>query len=130
MTIPLIYQDEVAETVTVKRTQRIHHPGNENISYNCHLSKNLWNQIHHIIYPYYKEYGHVPSYEELDKILNDKNYSGYKKDDGKGNKIYNPDFDNYHKLPPATSQQIERVYFKAWTSYLKGIKDYHENPDK
>jgi putative transposase len=125
----LIDARDVAETLIVKRTQRIHHPGNENISYNTHLSKNLWNQIHHIIYPYYKKYGYLPSYEELDKILNDKNYSGYKIDDGKGNKIYNPDFDNYHKLG-ATAQQIERVYFKSWKGYLKGIKDYWENPDK
>jgi putative transposase len=140
MSIPLMYreefsrpciisEDDVAETIIVIRTQRIHHPGNDDISYNCHLSKNLWNQIHHIIYPYYKKYGYVPSYEELDKILNDENYSGYKIDDGKGNKVYNPDYDNYHKLG-ATAQQIERVYFKAWKSYLKGIKDYWANPDK
>lgn len=129
MSIPLIYRDDVAETFSVKRTQRIHHPGNDNISYNCHLSKNEWNQIHHIIYPYYKKYGFVPSYEELDKILNDKNYSGYKIDDGKGHKKYNPDFDNYHKLG-ATAQQIEKVYFKSWKSYFKAKKDYFENPDK
>ncbi len=129
MSIPLIYREDVAETFTVVRTQRMHHPGNDDISYNTHLSKNLWNQIHHIIYPYYKKYGYVSSYEELDKILNDKNYSGYKIDDGNGHKKYNPDFDNYHKLG-ATAQQIERVYFKSWKAYLKGIKDYHNNPDK
>ena len=130
MSIPLMYRDEIAETITVIRTQRIHHPGSDNISYNCHLSKNLWNQIHRIIYPYYKQYGYVPSYEELDKILNDKNYSGYKIDNGNGKKIYNPDFDNYHKLGAAIAQQIERIYFKTWKSYLKMIKDYRENPDK
>jgi putative transposase len=113
----------VTEAITVKRTQRIHHPGNDNISYNCHLSKNLWNQLHYLIYPEYKESKYLHSYEDVDKILNNKRYSGYKKDDGKGNKKYNPDFDNYHKLG-ATAQQIERVYFKSWTSYLKGIKDY------
>ena len=127
--LPLIYAEDVAETITVVRTQRIHHPGNDNISYNCHLSKNEWNQLHYLVYPEYKKSGHVQSYEEIDKVLNDKNYSGYKKDDGKGNMIYNPDFDNYHKLG-ATAQQIERVYFKAWTSYLKGIADYWKNPDK
>ncbi len=114
MSIPLIYQDEVAETIIVKRTQRIHIPYNEHISYFCHISKNLWNQVHHIIYPYYKEFKRLPTYEELDAILNKKSY--YK----------NQDFDNYHKLG-ATAQQILRVYFKAWTSYLKGIKDYWEN---
>jgi hypothetical protein len=129
MSIPLIYQDEVAETIIVKRTQRIHHPGNEDISLNCHFSKNLWNQAHRIIYEYYKKFRIVPSYEDLDAILNKKSYSGYKKDDGKGKKIYNPDFDNYHKLG-ATAQQILKIYIKSWISYLKGINDYHKNPDK
>lgn len=124
MSIPLIYQEDVAETITVTRTQRIHHTGNDDISYNCHLSKNLWNQLHHLVYPEYKEFDHVASYEDIDKILNDRRYSGYKKD-GK----YNPDFDNYHKLG-ATAQQIERVYFKSWKSYLKGRTDYWKNPDK
>jgi putative transposase len=124
MSIPLICKEDVAETITVTRTQRIHHPGNDDISYFCHLSKNLWNQIHHLVYPEYKESKYVHSYEDVDKILNNRRYSGYKKD-GK----YNPDFDNYHKLG-ATAQQIERVYFKSWKSYLKGIKDYWKNPDK
>lgn len=124
MTIPLICKEDVADTITVKRTQRIHHLGNDDISYNCHLSKNLWNQLHHLVYPEYKEFDHVASYEDIDKILNDKRYSGYKKD-GK----YYEGYDNYHKLG-ATAQQIERVYFKSWTSYLKGIKGYWKNPDK
>jgi putative transposase len=124
MSIPLIYREDVAETVIVKRTQRIHHPGNDDISHFCHLSKNLWNQIHHLVYPEYKESKYVHSYEDIDKVLNDRRYSGYKKD-GK----YCEEYDNYHKLG-ATAQQIERVYFKSWKSYLKGIKDYWKNPDK
>ena len=122
MSIPLIYQEEVAETVRVTRTQRIHHPYEDFISYFCHLSKNLWNQAHHLIYGYYKKHGHVPSYEELDSILNKKSYY---KDKGK----YNPDFDNYHKLG-ATAQQILKVYIKEWVSYFKAKKDYFKNPDK
>ncbi len=50
MSIPLIYQDEVAETIIVTRAQRIHHQYEDSISYFCHLSKNLWNQAHHSIY--------------------------------------------------------------------------------
>ena len=112
----------VAETIIVKRTQRVHISYDDVISYFCHLSKNLWNQAHHLIYGYYKKYGHVPSYEELDTILNKKSY--YKKD-GK----YCEEYDNYHKLG-ATAQQILKVYIKAWISYLKGINDYSENLDK
>ncbi len=39
MSIPLIYQDDVAETIIVKRTQRIHIPYDENISYFCHIKE-------------------------------------------------------------------------------------------
>jgi len=42
---------------------------------------------------------------------------------------YFEEYDNYHKLGGATAQQILRVYFKAWTSYLKGISDYSKNSD-
>jgi len=105
------------ETISVKRTQRIHIPYDDIVSYFCHLSKNLWNQAHYLVYPEYKEFDHVMSYEDLDAILNKKSY--YKDKDGK----YNPDLDNYHKLG-ATAQQILKVYIKSWVSYLKGIKDY------
>lgn len=120
MSIPLIYREDVAETFTVKRSGKIHIPYNEIISYFCHLSKNLWNQTHRLVYGYYKKYGHVPSYEEIDATLNKKSY--YKKD-GK----INPDFDNYHKLGGATAQQILMVYHKSWISFLKGIADYWKN---
>ncbi len=124
MSIPLIYREDLAETILVTRTQRIHIPFNEKVSYFCHLSKNLWNQAHHLVYPEYKEFDHVMSYEDLDATLNKKSYNGYKKD-GK----YFPEFDNYHKLGGATAQQILKVYFKAWTSFLKGISDYSKNCD-
>jgi len=41
MSIPLIYQEDLAETIIVKRTQRIHIPYNEKVSYFCHLYKQL-----------------------------------------------------------------------------------------
>ncbi len=99
MSIPLIYQDEVAETIIVKRTQRIHTPFNEKISYFCHLAKNLWNQAQHIVDKYHAEFNLVPPYEEVDAVLNKKTY--YKK---------NPDFDNYHKL--GGSQLSDRIKYK------------------
>lgn len=118
--IPLIYQEDVVETISVKRTGRIFHPYNESISYNCHLSKNVWNQAQHIVDGEYKEFGHVPSYEDVDAMLNDRNY--YK----------NSDFDNYHKLGGAQSQQILKVHNKAWKSCLMGKKGYfdEDNPKK
>lgn len=117
--IPLIYRDDVAETFAVKRTGRIHIPYNEIISNLCHLSKNVWNQAQHIVDGEYKEFGHVPSYEDIDVMLNKKSY--YKK---------NPSFDNYHKLGGVTSQQVLKVHNKSWKSYLIARKDYFTNPDK
>ena len=123
MSIPLIYQEDVAETFIVKRTGRIHHPYDETISSFCHLSKNLWNQAQYIVNKYHKEFGIVPPYEEIDAVLNKKNY--YKKD----GKIH-PDFNNYHKLGGALAQQILKVHNKAWKSYKVGKRDYFDNPDK
>ncbi len=120
MSIPLIYRDDVAETFIVKRTQRIYRKYDEDISYFCHLSKNLWNQAHRLVYGYYKKYGRVPSHEEIDAILNKQSY--YKKN----GKIY-PEYDNYHKLGGATAQQILIVYHESWMSYLKEIADYWKN---
>jgi putative transposase len=120
MSTPLIYQEDVAETFIIKRTQMIHIPYDKSISYFCHLSKNLWNQAHLLVYGYYKKFYRVPSYEEIDATLNKKSY--YKKN----GKIHT-DFDNYHKLGAATAQQILKVYSKSWISYLKGIKDYWES---
>lgn len=64
MSIPLIYQDEVLETIIVKRTQRIHHPYEEDISYNCHLSKNLWNQDHRLVHGYENEADNMKKHGE------------------------------------------------------------------
>ncbi len=126
MSIPLIYQEDVAEIFTVKRTQRIHIPYNESISYFCHLSKNVWNQAHHLVLSSkeYKESKMVPPYTYIDGIMNKKSYY-IDKNNGK----YNPDFDNYHKLGGAVAQQILNVYDKSWKSYKRGNYGYF-NDDK
>lgn len=124
MSIPLMYQEDVAETFTVKRAERIWIPYLKIISYLCHLSKNVWNQSQHIVYGEYKKYGHVPSYEDVDAMLNKKSY--YNNKYGK----YNPEFDNYHKLYAAMSQQIIKVHNKAWKGFLVEIKDYWTNLKK
>ena len=63
MSIPLIYREDVAETFQVKRTERIWIPYNKTISYNSHLSKNLWNQAQYIVNEEYKKSGDIPPYE-------------------------------------------------------------------
>lgn len=124
MSIPLIYKEDVAKTIIVKRTERIWIPYDKSISYLCHLSKNVWNQAEYIVDGEYQEFDHVPSYEDVDAMLNKKSY--YKDKDGK----YNPDFDNYHKLYAAISQQIIKVHNKAWKGYLVSIADYFKNLKK
>lgn len=39
----------------------------------------------------------------------------------------NPDFDNYHKLPPPTSQQILKVHNRSWISFEEGDKGYYDS---
>ena len=68
-----------------------------------------------IVDKYHQEFGIIPSYEEVDAVLNKQSY--YKDKDGK----YNPDFDNYHKLGGATAQQILKVHNKARKSYKASI---------
>lgn len=119
----LIKPEDVAKTIKVKRTGRIHIPYNETIAYFCHLSKNLWNQAHHFVL-YSKEYIEskmIPTYYYIDGIMNKKNY--YKDKDGK----YCEDFDNYHKLGGSTAQQILMIYDKSWKSFKRGNYGYFNN---
>ena len=60
--IPLIDKEDVVEAITITRTQRFYTSYNEDVSHNCHYSKNLWNQAHHLVDGYYKKHGRVPSY--------------------------------------------------------------------
>ena len=117
MSIPLMYQEDVVETFQVKRTERMWTPYNEMFSHDCHLSKNLWNQAQFIVNEEYKKSGDIPPYEYVWAKLSDINYC----ED-------NPDFDNYHKLPPPTSEQILKVHGRSWTSFKEGEKGYFD-PD-
>lgn len=120
MSIPLICQYEVAETIPVKRTERIHIPYDGILSYFCHLSKNVWNQAHHFVLSSkeYIESKMIPTYVYIDGIMNKKSYYI---ENGK----YNPDFDNYHKLGGATAQQILMLYDNSWKSFKKGSYGYN-----
>lgn len=118
MSTPLIYQEDVAETFWVKRAERIYVPYSDTFSYFCHLSKNVWNQAQYKVLEEYKKSGRILSYEEMDKILNDRSY------------YENPDFDNYHRLSASSSQQTISIHHNAWKSFEVAKKDYFENPDK
>lgn len=125
MSIPLSYlikPDDVADTIIVKRTGRIHVPYNETISYFCHLSKNLWNQAHHFVLSSkeYMESKMIPTYSYIDGIMNK---TSYYIENGK----YNQSYDNYHNLGGATAQQILMIYDKSWKSFKRGNYGYFNN---
>lgn len=130
MSIPLIYREDAVGTFWIKRSERMYVPYNDpyadTYSYFGHLSKNIWNQAQYIVEKEYKEFGHIPCYEDVDKMLKDRSY--YKDKDGK----INLDFDNYHKLSVATAQQILMVHNEAWFDHKKGEKGYFDenNPKR
>ncbi len=105
MSIPLacmIGPEDVAETIRVKRSGRIHilqSYCNITLSHFCHLSKNLWNQAHHFVLcsKEYIELKMIPTYSYIDGILNKKSYYS------------DPDFDNYHKLGLDGQESIQRM---------------------
>jgi putative transposase len=117
MSIPLIYREDVVETFMLKRAERMWTSRDDIFSHDCHLSKNVWNQSQYIVEEEYKKSGDIPPYSYVWAKLSDKSY--YKD---------NPDFDNYHKLPPATSQQIIKYHSRSWTSF-KEAKEGYFDPD-
>ena len=92
MSIPLMYREDVVETFIVKRTERMWTLRDDIFSGDCHLTKNVWNQAQYIIEEEYRKSGDIPPYSYVWAKLSDRSY--YED---------NPDFDNYYKLPPATS---------------------------
>ena len=112
-----MYREDIVETFIVKRAERMWTSRDDVFSHDCHLSKNVWNQSQYVVEEEYKKSGDIPTYSYVWAKLSDRSY--YKD---------NPDFDNYHKLPPATSQQIIKYHNRAWTSF-KEAKEGYFDPD-
>lgn len=94
----------------IKRTETIYLKYDNQLSYLCHISKNLYNEGNYLIRQEFINNGKWLRYKDLDKQLKD-------------NK-------NYKYLPTQTSQQILKLLEKNWKSFFKSIKDWKKNPDK
>lgn len=80
----------------------------------CFKSKNLYNYANYIIRQEFINNGKWIRYNELDKILKDKEN----------------DFD-YRNMPIISSaQQCLKLLDKNWKSFFSTIKDYNKNPNK
>ena len=80
----------------------------------CHLSKNLYNHANYEVRQAFIKEGRWIRYKKLDQIL-------------KADREY-PD---YAAMPSAQSaQQTLRILDRNWKSFLSGLRDYKENPEK
>jgi Probable transposase. len=90
----------------VKRTEQIWMRHNENISFLCHLSKNLYNEANYLIRQEFFKAGRWIRYYELSKELKES--------------------ENYKSLPAQTAQQILMLLDKSWKSFFKAMKSMEE----
>ncbi|ADI74020.1 transposase, IS605 OrfB family [Methanohalobium evestigatum Z-7303] len=93
----------------VKRTETIYLNYDKNLSWLCHISKNLYNQANFIVKQSLNDDGDWVRYEELNKQL-------------KGT-------ENYSVLPTQTAQQTLKLMDKNWKSFFQSIKDWEKNPE-
>ena len=96
----------------VKRTEQIHLSESDNLSYLCHLSKNLFNEGNYIIRQEFIENGKWTRFNALNEQLN-KGVS-----------------ENYTLLPSQTANRILYTLDKSWKAFFKAIKEYSKHPEK
>jgi IS605 OrfB family transposase len=99
----------------VKRTEQIWLPPSGNLSYICHLSKNLCNEGNYIIRQELEQNGKWTRFNDLDKVLN-----------GSGS---DPS-DDYKELPASSAQWTLKLLDKSWKAFFRAIKDWKKNPTK
>ena len=96
----------------VKRTEQIWLPPSDNLSYICHLSKNLFNEGNYIVKQELIQNGKWTRFNTLNYQLN-KGVS-----------------DNYTLLPSQTANRILYTLDKSWKAFFIAIKDWKVNPKK
>jgi transposase len=94
----------------VKRTEQIWVKPDENISFLCHLSKNLYNEANYLIRQEFFKTGRWIRYYELSKELKES--------------------ENYKSLPAQTAQQTLRLVDKSWKSFFKAVKVWKKEAKK
>ena len=78
----------------------------------CHKSKNLYNYVNYLVRQHFFKTREVLDEYELTIQL------------AKEDQI------DYRELPAQTSQQVIKLLFKNWKSFLKANYDYNEHPEK
>jgi len=96
----------------VKRTEQIWLPTSDNLSYLCHLSKNLFNEANYIIRQELMQNGKWTRFNSLNYQLN------------KGGS------ENYTILPSQTANRILYTIDKSWKAFFRAIKDWKSAPTK
>jgi IS605 OrfB family transposase len=112
-TYALTENDETMPFPTFKqvtRTEKIFLPFIEELSYYCHLSKNLYNQATYLIKQELEKSGTWLRYKALWDQLKDS--------------------PNYKNLPAQTAQQTLRKVDQNWKAFFRANKDYKDHPEK
>ena len=94
----------------MRLTEQIQIKKTANLSYLCHISKNLYNMVNYYIRQEFFYLGNWLRYYDLWYMLKDKKA--------------------YQELPSQTSQQILRLVDKNWKSFFKSLKKWKVQPRK
>ncbi len=94
----------------MKLTEQIQLKNTTQLSYLCHLSKNLYNLANYYVRQEYFYLGNWLRYYNLWYMLKEK--------------------ETYKKLPSQTAQQSLRLVDKNWKSFFQSVKTYKKHPEK
>ena len=94
----------------MKLTEQIQLKKTPQLSYLCHLSKNLYNLATYYVRQEFFYLGNWLRYPDLWHMLKDK--------------------DIYKKLPSQTAQQTLKMVDRAWKSFFKSVRDWKEHSKK
>ena len=94
----------------MRLTEQIQLKKTTQLSYLCHLSKNLYNLANYYVRQEYFYLGNWLRYYDLWYMLKNK--------------------EPYKKLPSQTAQQTLKLVDKNWKSFFKSLKTYKKHPEK
>ena len=94
----------------MRLTEQIQIKKTANLSYLCHLSKNIYNVANYYVRQEFFYLGNWLRYYDLWYMLKDK--------------------EAYKKLPSQTAQQILRLVDKNWKSFFNSLKNWRVQPSK
>ena len=100
------------------RTEQIRIDGTDDLSFLCHMAKNLWNEA---LYPMRQAYFHNKHHpdEPKEKIPGYNVLAGTMKTS-----------ENFKGLNAQSAQQLLKVLDKSWKAYWMALKEYSKNPSK